>query len=76
MAEKDRKKSGFIFPNPKTGKPYKNYNGSWEALLKDAEISNYRWDDMRHDFASRLVIMGVDLNTVRELPGYSEIKVT
>lgn len=70
------KKSGLIFPNPKTGKPYTNCNGSWEALLKDAEISSYRWHDMRHDFASRLVIMGVDLNTVRELLGHSEMKMT
>jgi integrase len=68
--------NSLVFPSPKTGKKIDNCNSAWEALLKKAEIEDFRWHDMRHDFASRLVMKGIDLNTVRELLGHADLKMT
>lgn len=69
------KDSGLVFPN-KDGNPLDNIKKSWGTLLKEAKITQFRWHDLRHHFASRLVMACVDLNTVRELLGHSDIKTT
>lgn len=65
----------LIFPG-KEGKPIDNLDRSYTKILKAANIVNFRWHDLRHTFASRLVMVGVDLNTVRELMGHSDMKMT
>jgi integrase len=66
----------LVFPSSKTGKNLSSCKSSWESLLKRAGIENFRWHDMRHDFASQLVMKGADLNTVRELLGHADMKMT
>jgi integrase len=66
----------LLFPSPVSGGELNNVKKSWANLLKDAQINNFRWHDMRHDFASQLVMKGIDLNTVRELMGHADMKMT
>jgi site-specific recombinase XerC len=48
----------------------------FEPVLEDAKVSNYSWHCLRHTFASRLVMAGVDLRTVQELLGHKVIAMT
>jgi integrase len=48
----------------------------FERALSDSGIQNFRWHDLRHTFASRLVMAGVDIRTVQELMGHKVIAVT
>ena len=68
--------SKHVFPHTRTGESVPNYRTAWETILKRAGIDDFRWHDMRHDFASRLVMAGVDLNTVRELLGHADLAMT
>ncbi len=58
------------------GSQIKSIKTSWGKLLADAKITDFRFHDCRHHFASKLVMGGVDLYTVAQLMGHSSIEMT
>lgn len=66
---------GLVFPSPKGGQ-FDNISKVWDGIVVAAKLSDFNFHDLRHDFASKLVMAGVDLNTVRELLGHADIKMT
>jgi len=65
----------YVFTD-RDGKPYKDVKKSFSTALRNAEIYDFRFHDLRHTFASQLVMKGVDLTTVKELLGHKSIIMT
>jgi len=58
------------------GNPLKDVRSAFENACKRAGIKKLRFHDLRHTFATRLVLSGVDLATVSKLLGHSSIQRT
>ena len=66
---------GLVFPGD-DGRPMANLKTAWVRVAAAATLHAFRFHDLRHTFASKLVQRGVDLNTVRELLGHSDFSLT
>lgn len=66
----------WVFPNPKTGKPYQSIYGSWNHARKEAGLADVRIHDLRHSFASNLINAGRSLYEVQRILGHTQIKTT
>ena len=68
--------SEYIFWNPAKKRQIRSISGSFKNALKKAGISDFKFHDLRHTFASQLVKSGVDLYVVQKLLGHSNPKMT
>ncbi len=68
-------KSAYIFCND-DGRPYTNVRKSFDAALEKCGIIDFHFHDLRHTFASQLVMAGVDIKTVQELMRHKSIEMT
>jgi len=65
----------YVFTND-NGKPLSTIKTGFRAALKRAGITDFRFHDLRHTFASLLVMAGADIRTIQELLGHKDIKMT
>ncbi len=67
--------SPLVFCAPQGGF-LRNFSRDWYPALQKANVSDFRWHDTRHTAASRLVMAGVDLYTVKEILGHKTLAMT
>lgn len=67
--------AAFVFPGDE-GAKMTTLKTAWLKIAKAAKLSTFRFHDLRHTFASKLVQAGVDLASVRALLGHSDFALT
>jgi integrase len=71
MREAADSESPFLFPGDAPGKPLQEIKKFWRAIMREAQIEQYRRHDNRHTFASHLVSGGLSLEIVGRLLGHT-----
>jgi len=74
-----RGESPYAFANakgPKAGEALKDLKKGFHTALENAGIEDFRWHDLRHTFASWLVMRGASLRAVAELLGHQTMQKT
>ena len=81
LLEKLKLKKGndeYVFPNPKTGKPYGKYiSHTWQRLMKRCEIKNPgRFHDMRRTFITMAARAGAGVKDIQDQVGHKDPSTT
>jgi len=73
-----KKKTGdYLFANPKTGKPYGTIRKAWITVKAKAKIDpEFRFHDLRHSFATKLMDNNVNVGVIKDLLGHSTLNIT
>ena len=68
----------YVFPGDKPGTHLsESYVSNWFGkTVKEADIKDFHLHDLRHTFASWLVMSGIDLATVQQLLGHQNYQMT
>ena len=66
----------YVFMNPKTMERYQDVRSNFDRAVKRSGITPISFHKLRHTTASRLNELGVDLPTIQEILGRSNINTT
>jgi integrase len=75
VLRKQKFRSPYVFAREDGSTPV-SIRTAFENAVKKAGIKDFRFHDLRHTFASHLVMSRVDLATVKELLGHKTISMT
>lgn len=74
--EQRKENDEYVFRNNKTQKPIQSIQRALNKVRGLAGLDDLRFHDLRHNFATSLVENNVDIVTVSELLGHSDINLT
>lgn len=63
----------WVFPNGDNSAPF-DIRRSWEKAKEDAQVPNFRFHDLRHTFASYLLMDGASLGEIADAMGHKTLQ--
>jgi integrase len=72
----DSAEGPWVFPNPKTGRPYYSCRDAWVSAREKAGLPLLRKHDLRHTYASMMLNSGADITDVQHALGHTQLKTT
>lgn len=66
----------YVFFREKTGDRFGNLQRSFNTACRRSGIKDFHFHDLRHTFASQLVMAGIDITTIKELLGHKTLTMT
>ncbi len=76
LRQREGNGSRWVFPSPKTGKPYCTCRGAWVVACSRAELDGLRMHDLRHTYASLMLESGADIIDVKNALAHTQLKTT
>ena len=76
LQERSAPRSNYVFTRERVPGRLTRVAHWFPRACREAGVHDFHWHDLRHTFASRLIMAGVDLRTVQELMGHKTIAMT
>tara|TARA_R110001599_G_scaffold353812_1_gene598640 strand:+ start:226 stop:1812 length:1587 start_codon:yes stop_codon:yes gene_type:complete len=73
----ENKADAWLFPSPQSpSQQLTTIKTAWRSIIKNAQIHNFRFYDLRHDFASRVMMRTGNIYLVSHLLNHRQIETT
>ena len=76
LLKQDASSDEHVFSYSRTGLKLTTFRHAWKGACKQAEISGFRFHDLRHTFATRLRAKGVHEMDIMSLLGHTTLQMT
>ena len=76
ISENAKPKQVYLFASPRDISRSNDFRTAWRTALKNAELTDFKFHDLRHSAASFFALNGAGLHQIAEILGHSSLHVT
>ena len=73
-SKQKRTKSDLVFPSKMNSKKAHDFTRAWRKVIRESEIDDFRWHDLRHCTASYLAMNGASVRDIADILGHKTLQ--